>query len=159
MTNGLRIGGRGPAVSLLAAVAAVSLAVLLAAPAGAAETAPLSITVVGVEAGEGTVRADIYDSADAFREPEQAVASRAVPAAQAGGTINLAPVPLPPGRYAVIVYHDADDDGELDRFLGMMPTEGYGVSTNPSLSGPPDFDETAVALPPEGTGIRITMQY
>ncbi|MQX37793.1 DUF2141 domain-containing protein [Roseospira navarrensis] len=141
-----------------ATLAAALAAVALAGPAGAADTAPLAITVIGVEAGDGSVRADIYDNAETFREPDEAVAALAV-AARPGGTVDLEPVALPPGRYAVIVYHDEDDDGDLDRFLGMMPTEGYGVSTNPTLSGPPDFDDTAVILPPEGTTIRIEMRY
>jgi uncharacterized protein (DUF2141 family) len=147
----------GRAAVRAAGVGAALAALAFGVSAGAQETAALAITVVGVEDGAGVIRADVYDRAETFREPEHAVAALVAPARP--GTLDLEPVALPAGRYAVIVYHDEDNDGALDRFLGMMPTEGYGVSTNPTLSGPPDFDDTAVTLPPTGAGIRVEMRY
>jgi uncharacterized protein (DUF2141 family) len=34
------------------------------------------------------------------------------------------------GAYAIGLFHDADDDGELDRGVFGVPTEGYGFSRN-----------------------------
>lgn len=49
---------------------------------------------------------------------------------------------LPAGQYAVVAFHDANSDGELDtNFIGM-PKEGVGVSNNTKGSmGPPDYDD------------------
>lgn len=41
---------------------------------------------------------------------------------------------------------DEDGDGAMDRFLGMIPTEGYGLSKDPEVSGPPQFDACAFRL-------------
>jgi uncharacterized protein (DUF2141 family) len=142
-----------------AAVAAGLAMALAAAPvvAPAAGTAALTVAVAPVDSADGTVRVDVYRGAAGFREPDRALARRAVPAR--AGTVEVTVPGLAPGRYAVIVYHDEDDDGELDRFLGMMPTEGYGVSRNPTLTGPPAFEDCAVSLPAGATRIAIEMRY
>lgn len=61
--------------------------------------------------------------------------------------INVAA--LPPGRYAIMAYHDADLNGKFDLRFGMFPTEGYGHSNNPKVMGPPKFADSAfdVAAP------------
>lgn len=138
-------------------VGALVGAMLAGAPAVAADGAGLTISVTGIEHTEGAVRAEVYAGPDGFREPERAAARLAV-AAQPG-TVTLTAEDLAPGSVAVIVYHDEDNDGEMDRFLGMMPTEGYGVSNNPSLSGPPDFDESAVTLKVGANTVTIEMRY
>jgi uncharacterized protein (DUF2141 family) len=45
---------------------------------------------------------------------------------------------LPPGDYAVLVYHDENANNLFDRDAVGVPTEGYGVSNNalPKLSAP-----------------------
>jgi uncharacterized protein (DUF2141 family) len=59
----------------------------------------------------------------------------------------------------VVVYHDQDGDGEMDRFLGMIPTEGYGLSRNPEVTGPPAFADSAFDLPAAGAELAIEMRY
>ena len=49
---------------------------------------------------------------------------------------------LPPGKYALSVIHDENDNDKLDtNFLGI-PKEGFGFSNNPKVYfGPPSFDK------------------
>lgn len=54
---------------------------------------------------------------------------------------------LPRGNYALIVYHDKNNNQKMDRsFLGI-PQEAYGFSKNfkPKLSGP-DFKDCSIQL-------------
>ncbi len=54
---------------------------------------------------------------------------------------------VPPGTYAVAVYHDANSNGKLDaNFLGI-PREGYGVSNDvrPRFRAP-RFSEARVSV-------------
>lgn len=37
-----------------------------------------------------------------------------------------------PGAYAVAAFHDENDNGRLDTFLGL-PREGFGYSQNPPI--------------------------
>lgn len=46
---------------------------------------------------------------------------------------------VPPGSYAVAVYHDADRDRDFDRTVVGLPAEGFGFSNDP---------ETKIGLPP-----------
>lgn len=64
---------------------------------------------------------------------------------------------LPPGRYAVQVMHDANDNGKLDTNLVGMPTEGYGFSNNPWLMRKARFDEAAFDLPAAGAAITVKL--
>ena len=60
-----------------------------------------------------------------------------------------------------MAYHDEDGNGELNRRFGMFPTEGYGLSNNPSVSGPPAFEDSAFEFAAgAGTvGINIAIRY
>ena len=66
---------------------------------------------------------------------------------------------LKPGYYAVVVYHDENNNGELDtNFLGI-PKEGIGVSNNvkPKM-GKPKFDAAKFALTADKS-IIINIKY
>lgn len=67
---------------------------------------------------------------------------------------------LPPGRYAVAVIHDENENHKLDRnFLGI-PKEGFGFANNPKvlLTAPP-FNAAAVAVSCPVTQIEIRLIY
>ncbi|GFZ88031.1 hypothetical protein GCM10011531_19470 [Aquaticitalea lipolytica] len=45
-----------------------------------------------------------------------------------------------PGVYAILALHDANDNGHMDYEENGMPIEVYGISSNPSSFGPPQFN-------------------
>jgi len=49
---------------------------------------------------------------------------------------------IPPGEYAISIFHDENDNGKLDtNFIGI-PKEPYGFSNNPVIKlRPPTFME------------------
>lgn len=56
-------------------------------------------------------------------------------------------VHLPKGNYAVAIFHDENENGELDtNFIGI-PTEPFGFSNNPTIVfGAPNFEEAKFSL-------------
>lgn len=54
---------------------------------------------------------------------------------------------LPPGDYAVAMFHDKNANTRFDRFLGLVPREPYGFSNNLDGMGRPSFEEAAVPVP------------
>lgn len=47
---------------------------------------------------------------------------------------------LKPGAYAIIAFHDADDDGDIDKNFIGLPTESWCASRDaPAVFGPPSF--------------------
>ena len=45
-----------------------------------------------------------------------------------------------PGEYAVVCYHDKNNNGKMDFTTNGMPLEDYGASNNVMNFGPPTFE-------------------
>lgn len=122
-----------------------------------AQQTTLEVDLSGIQHANGAVRVALYQDPKTFRKEAQAVAIQQVPAAP--GSVKVKFTDLAPGRYAIMAYHDEDGDGELDRRLGMFPIEGYGLSNNPVVSGPPAFEDSAFSVGTDTPPIRITIRY
>lgn len=131
------------------------VAALLAAPVVSA--ADLQVAVGAVRSHTGEVRLALYEREEGFRK--EYLARQLLPVPAKPGTVEGTFHGLPPGRYAVIAYHDENGDGKLNLRFGMFPKEGYGLSNNPKLSGPPRFREAALELPAAGARIDIQLKY
>ncbi len=110
-----------------------------------AASSNLDITVQGVRDNQGAVRADIFNSPEGFPKATKAMAHTSAPAK--AGTVSLQFSDLAPGKYAVIVYHDENNDEQMDKRFGMIPIEGYGLSNNVRAFAKPSFDECAFDIP------------
>jgi uncharacterized protein (DUF2141 family) len=130
---------------------------LFGAISAQADESRLIVTLKGVRDNTGQIRASIYREPETFRKEDRAVAVVSVPAQK--GDLKLAFMALPPGRYAIMAYHDADSDNKLDLRFGMFPTEGYGLSNNPKVMGPPKFADSAFDLTGPETSIEIKLSY
>jgi uncharacterized protein (DUF2141 family) len=106
--------------------------------------ADLSVEISNIEHDKGQVRVVLYNNPDSFLNEEKSQAFQESPATVGTLTVNFNH--LQPGDYALVAYHDEDGDGKLDRFLGMIPSEGYGLSRNPKVFGKPDFDDARISL-------------
>ena len=111
--------------------------------------------VEGLDSESGEITVDVFAEAHAANFPysERGVLSeihrdaRAV--REAGATLSLGD--LAPGRYALFAMHDENRNGDLDRNLFGIPTEGYGFSNGATGTvGPPSFDAAAVSVPAVG---------
>jgi uncharacterized protein (DUF2141 family) len=133
------------------------LSCLLASGAVQAQASTLVVTLKNVRDNAGNLRASLYRDPDTFRKEDKALQVVAVPASP--GDIRLQFNDVPPGRYAIMAYHDADADGRLNLRLGMFPTEGYGLSNNPKIFGPPKFADSAFEVGDSETSINISISY
>lgn len=61
---------------------------------------------------------------------------------------------IKPGNYAIMVLHDENDNSQMDFETNGMPKESYGMSNNPMLMGPPNFNDALFELK-EDTVISI----
>lgn len=127
---------------------------IIATPAAAGD---LTVILDGLSHDKGGIRVGLYNQPDTFRKEDRAFAVKTGPALIGQATVVFADVPA--GRYAIMAYHDEDGDGGLDRFLGMIPTEGYALSNNPEVSGPPAFEECAFTMPAESRAIELQVKY
>lgn len=133
------------------------LGCLLAAGHSQADESRLVVNLLGVRDATGNLRASLYRESDTFRKEDKAVKVISLPAAK--GDAKLVFTGLPPGRYAVMAYHDDNLDQKLNLRFGMFPTEGYGLSNNPKVMGPPKFADSAFDLTGPETAINIKLTY
>jgi len=78
----------------------------------------------------------------------------------AGSAAQLTFKGVTPGRYAIALLHDENDNGKADRALGMMPKEGYGFSRDaPVRMAPPKYADAAFTVGEGGQSLAIKMRY
>jgi uncharacterized protein (DUF2141 family) len=148
---------------LLALAGAIGTA---SAPALAGE---LRISIHGLRSPQGTILIGLYDSKESFERAIELAGKdgyRNDPERVAGAALRLDHGAksgivfenLVPGRYAVIVLHDADGNGRLDKnFLGV-PTEAYGFSNGArGFLGPPSFKDASIAFDGAEVDLAITL--
>ena len=133
------------------------LAGLVASPVAAAE---LAVEVQGVRSDTGHLFVAVQTprAADEFPYAKELFAGTHQHARE--GAMRFAFRNLPPGRYAVSVFHDENGNGEIDLGAAGIPTEGYGFANNPpSQSGPPSFEEAAVTIGDASAKVTIFIAY
>ncbi|WP_337189590.1 DUF2141 domain-containing protein [Aurantiacibacter rhizosphaerae] len=135
----------------------------MAAPAGYLAARPagaqVTIEITNMRNHEGVVRACMTRDADRFPRCQGSTQGYhvVVPAGQAT-TVRFNNVA--PGKYAIAVLHDENDNGKADRVLGMMPREGFGFSNDaPVNMGPPAFSEAAIDVGATSMRQTIRMRY
>ena len=73
-------------------------------------------------------------------------------------TMTITKEGLATGEYVLTLYHDANNNGELDTNLIGLPKERYGFSNNPStFFGPPSYSKCLFEVK-EHTSVEIKMK-
>lgn len=129
-----------------------------AALAAHARAADLTVRIGPVDTDEGTLFVAVFGSDAGF--PGVVRHGLQVPAALRGrdGTLRAVFADLPPGRYALTVFHDKDGNGKLTANLMGQPTEPYAFSNDArGAFGPPRFEDAAFDLPPNGASVVLSM--
>lgn len=109
-------------------------------------SAQAQLTIQGISSIQGAIRVALYNKPEGFTEPKKAVFLKSVSVESATVLVDLN---VPPGRYAIAVFHDKNNNGVLDKNAFGLPTEAYGFSNNArGRFGPPDFNSCVVELGP-----------
>jgi uncharacterized protein (DUF2141 family) len=132
------------------AIIGTSLALVLAAAtigsAAAQSGNDISVVVDGLRNDKGMVRCGLYASAVGFREPGKEMKGAAVPIS--GGKATCLFHDVPPGSYAVAVFHAENNETQLETGMFGKPKQGFGVSRDAKGNfGPPSFDSAAYKYP------------
>jgi len=128
---------------------------LLSPALALAESSSVRVVVTGLSPATGPVEISLFDAAESFMvEPYLQQSGTA----DENGSFETEFVSLPDGEYAVVVAHDANDNGKLDSgFLGFGG-ESYGYSNNArSWFGRPDFEDVKIAVDQPGILVEIDL--
>jgi uncharacterized protein (DUF2141 family) len=67
---------------------------------------------------------------------------------------------LPEGEYALSVFHDENENGELDKNFFGLPKEGFAFGNNAMGSfGPPSFEKAKVVVKEETIRQEISLKH
>ncbi len=132
---------------------------LFLASARADSTSNLTIDVAGIKKQSGKICASLFSESKGFpSDSKKALQSECIEVAETPQKLIFKN--LKPDNYAVALFHDANGDGKLNSNSFGMPTEGFGFSKNPLvLTGPPKFNDSAVAVEGVNTDIEIELKY
>lgn len=109
-------------------------------------TGKMAFNIDGIESLSGTVYCRLYKDEQGFpADGEFAIAELLVKPIP--GQTSCVFEEIEKGTYAFSVWHDVDDDGELDSNFVGVPKEPVGASNNAKgRFGPPKFQKAAVEL-------------
>ena len=126
-----------------------ALIALVAAPATVAEelTGILIVEISGLKNASGDVYIAVYDSDSTWLSEETFKDTKLTIAEALEGDLVRTEMHLPLGNYALTVFYDEDNDGELDtNFIGI-PKEPIAMSNNAVAKfGPPKYEDAVFTL-------------
>ena len=123
------------------------------------QSSNLKINLQGIRNNKGVILLSLFSSAEGYpSDAKKAEQKIRMPIKKLQLPIVLKN--MKPGKYAVALLHDEDEDGKMaTTFLGL-PKEGYGFSNNVmGLAGPPSFQKASFVVPESGTEILIKVRY
>jgi len=143
-----------------------ALAIVTAAPAFAQNAAStqniLHVQLTGFRSNNGTARCSLFNDRDPSAFPSNGDKSfkLAMTPTIKNATAKVDFTGIPPGKYAVVCYHDENSNGKFDENMLGMPKEGYCFSNNikPRLSAP-GFDQCVFDYKGGEQPITMNMLY
>ncbi|MFK7862759.1 MAG: DUF2141 domain-containing protein [Pseudohongiellaceae bacterium] len=108
------------------------------------QAADVELTIENITEVSGTLYWSVYDSEDTYKSEEHPVV--AAQSKVTGEMLKVTLHDLPEGDYAVKLFHDANDNGEMDSNLIGIPQEGYGFSNNGGAFGPSSYSDAKVKV-------------
>ena len=106
----------------------------------------LVVNINGMKNSNGKVNFALYNSASSFNDPSQTYREIFSNAQINSMTITIDS--LPPGDYAFGIFHDENQNNQIDKNWMGIPTEGFAFSNNAMGSfGPPSYTQSKFTVP------------
>ena len=104
------------------------------------ETTNIQLLVSGFNNTNGQLAIAIFNNSNSFASESETYMDSTLTVTDDEMTILIEDIN--PGTYAISIFHDENENGELDVNWIGMPQEGFGFSNNPSIGfSAPTYDE------------------
>lgn len=110
----------------------------------------ITAKVVNVTSEKGKVGFALYDKENFMKKPLAALEAKIK-----DGVSVVVFKNVKPGVYAVICYHDKNDNDVMDFAANGMPLEDFGSSNNVMNFGPPTFDTAKFSVTNKNVSLEI----
>ncbi len=115
----------------------------------------LEVIIKNVKTDQGVLMVGLFNSEKTF--PKKAWKGERLVAKVGEGKVVFRNIP--PGDYAISVFHDEDNDGKLDTNFMGTPKEGFGFSNDAmGMFGPPSFEKAKIIIPATKS-TSLTLKY
>jgi len=135
-------------MKLLAAL--VTATVLFITNTITAQNNTITATVVNVTSNDGKVGFALFNKANFRMKPIKGAASKIIDGKSSVSFKNVAA-----GEYAIICYHDKNNNNKMDFMPNGMPLENYGASNNNMTFGPPRFEDAKFMVNDKNVSLEI----
>ncbi len=127
--------------------------------AHAMDDGQIRVKIANVRSDKGHLLISVFDSEKGWpMHPTKAVRVARMSAKTGEMSKNFSG--LKPGRYAVAMIHDENDNKKLDSDDKGAPTEGFGFSNNPKVqNGAAGFDQAAFEMKPPAAEVTVKLNY
>ncbi|HLO82475.1 MAG TPA: DUF2141 domain-containing protein [Chitinophagaceae bacterium] len=127
-------------------------------PAAVIGQGDIKVRVTQVNTKKGEVMLALFGSPKGFPY-ETSYAIQKIKGNTLNGVLELSFSHIPPGTYAIALFHDTNGDGKLNTNFMGIPKEGYGVSNNTyNTFSAPGYKESSFSHK-DGTELTIQMKY
>lgn len=104
----------------------------------------LVVVVDNIKHEEGVLQVAIFDNEDSYLKDAREIKTVRV---DKTGTTELTFESLPFGKYSLSIFHDLNENVELDTNFMGIPKEPFGFSNNAmGAFGPPGFEKASVLI-------------
>lgn len=116
----------------------------------AQEKATITAEVVNATSDTGKIGFALYTKDTFMKNPIQAKNAKIV---DGKSLVTFENVDL--GEYAIICYHDKNDNDKMDFAVNGMPLEDFGASNNVMTFGPPTFEGAKFEVNEKNVSLKI----
>ncbi|RLD49876.1 MAG: DUF2141 domain-containing protein [Bacteroidetes bacterium] len=123
------------------------------------QTGTLKIVIPNIPTEKGNIKVALYNKAGSkgflkdlslsYRKKEVAIINNQA---------SVVFYNIPYGTYAVSLFQDENNNGEIDRAPIGFPVEPYGISGNKNTIGPPSFNDGKFILKTKNVSLKIILK-
>lgn len=127
------------------------------APAQQARSGSLILDITNIAHSGGTIWVGLYDSKDSYLVKEKATIKGIE--VRKRGKVRLEIPNLPFGYYAVGIFHDVNNNGDMDRNYVGVPTEPFAFSKTPASKWRvPRYDEIKIYFSKDNQTLNMQLK-
>lgn len=105
------------------------------------QNSEITISINSIRNSKGTVKWAVYNNEANFNSTKVGFSDAGFVSSKEG-TVTIKTKHLPDGTYAISVFHDENNNSDVDFSFFGLPVEGFGFSQNPRIYfGPPKFNQ------------------
>lgn len=115
-----------------------------------AQTKTITARVVNITSDTGKVGFALYNKNNFMRTPIQGKESKIK-----DGKTTVIFKNVTSGEYAIVCYHDKNNNNQMDFASNGMPLEDYGASNNNMSFGPPNYEDAKFTFNDKDVSLEI----